>query len=181
MISYLEYRGELIYQNQNLDGGSKVRLENEVVKSLCRIDFLSHTRKLEIDFEIVPTLKLASKSINQLKWENLCLDRIGDVTSHLSKNYKEMYNENWNNLAMDIKKEIIPIVDEKLSVLISEGQLLENMKSQILFDIMNIALYKSYSLVCESEFYNCLYKIYINGYIPCGWTGEYPKGNIKVI
>lgn len=131
MISYLEYRVELIYQNQNLDGGSKVRLENEVVKSLCRIDFLSHTRKLEIDFEIVPTLKLASKSINQLKWENLCLDKIGDVTSHLSKNYKEMYNKNWNNLAMDIKKEIIPIVDEKLSVLISEGQLLENMKSQI--------------------------------------------------
>ncbi|MDR4304702.1 hypothetical protein FOS05_27255, partial [Bacillus mycoides] len=128
-----------------------MRLENEVVKSLCRIDFLSHTRKLEIDFEIVPTLKLASKSINQLKWENLCLDRIGDVTSHLSKNYKEMYNKNWNNLAMDIKKEIIPIVDKKLSVLISEGQLLENMKSQILFDIMNIALYKSYSLVCESE------------------------------
>ncbi|CAM4187310.1 hypothetical protein HOV72_018825 [Bacillus albus] len=108
-----------------------MRLENEVVKSLCRIDFLSHTRKLEIDFEIVPTLKLASKSINQLKWENLCLDKIGDVTSHLSKNYKEMYNKNWNNLAMDIKKEIIPIVDEKLSVLISEGQLLENMKSQI--------------------------------------------------
>ncbi|TEX10406.1 hypothetical protein, partial [Bacillus cereus] len=127
-----------------------MRLENEVVQSLCRIDFLSHTRKLEVDFEIVPTLKLASKSINQLKWENLCLDKIGDVTSHLSKNYKEMYNKNWNNLAMDIKKEIIPVVDEKLSVLISEGQLLENMKSQILFDIMNIALYKSYSLVCES-------------------------------
>ncbi len=104
MISCLEYRGELIYQNQNLDGGNKVRLENEVVQSLCRIDFLSHTRKLEVDFEIVPTLKLASKSINQLKWENLCLDKIGDVTSHLSKNYKEMYNKNWNNLAMDIKK-----------------------------------------------------------------------------
>ncbi|MFE5131974.1 hypothetical protein, partial [Bacillus mobilis] len=138
-----------------------MRLENEVVQSLCRIDFLSHTRKLEVDFEIVPTLKLASKSINQLKWENLCLDKIGDVTSHLSKNYKEMYNKNWNNLAMDIKKEIIPVVDEKLSVLISEGQLLENMKSQILFDIMNIALYKSYSLVCESEFYNCLYEVYI--------------------
>lgn len=55
------------------------------------------------------------------------------------------------------------------------------MKNQILFDIMNIALYQSYSSVCKSEFYECLYQIYINEYIPCGWNGIYSKGNMKVI
>ncbi len=55
------------------------------------------------------------------------------------------------------------------------------MRNQILFDIMNIALYQSYYPVLKSEFYECLYRIYVNGYIPCGWNGKYPKGNIKVI
>lgn len=46
---------------------------------------------------------------------------------------------------------------------------------------MDIALLRSYSSVCKSEFYESLYQIYMSGYTPCGWNGKYPKGNIKVI
>lgn len=116
-----------------------------------------------------------------MKWENLNLDRVGDVTSYLSKNYRELYNKNWNNLAKEIKTNILPVINEKLDFLIQEGRLLESMKSQVLFDIMNIVLVRSYSSVCKSEFYDELYQIYISGYIPCGWNGSYPEGNIKVI
>ncbi|MED4402703.1 hypothetical protein [Metabacillus fastidiosus] len=158
-----------------------MKLENETIESLLKIDFLSHSKNLNIDFELISNLNLASTSINGLKWENICLERIGDVTSYLSKNYRELYNKNWNNLAIEIRKNIVPTINEKLEFLIKEGQLLENMKDQILFDVMNIALFQSYSSMCKSEFYECLYKIYMSGYIPCGWNGKYPKGNIKVI
>lgn len=158
-----------------------LKLEDQTVQSLLKTDILSHSCTLNNNFELISDLKLASKSINGLKWENLNLDRVGDVTSYLSKNYRELYNKNWNNLAKEIKTNILPVINEKLDLLIQEGRLVENMKSQILFDIMNIVLVRSYSSVCKSEFYEELYQIYISGYIPCGWNGRYPEGNVKVI
>jgi len=58
------------------------------------------------------------------------------------------------------KYDFTDIEKVKKNRVIREERFLENMKNQILFDIMNIALYQSYSSVCKSEFYECLYQIY---------------------
>lgn len=157
-----------------------MQLEQEVIDDLLGIEFLAHHKKLEIKAEYITNLTVASKSMNGLKWENLCLEKSGDVTSYLSINHKALYNTYWNELAIAIKTNIIPLINQKLDALIAEGRLIEKMKSQILFDMMNIALFQSYSKVCESDFYEELYEIYESGYIPCGWNGKYPEGNIKV-
>ncbi|WP_332651821.1 hypothetical protein [Lysinibacillus sp. 54212] len=81
-----------------------MKLENEIIESLLNIDFLSHSKSLNVDFEQILNLESASKNINGMKWGNICLEKIGDVTSYLSKNHRELYNKNWNNLAIEIKK-----------------------------------------------------------------------------
>ncbi|MBL1225842.1 hypothetical protein [Enterococcus sp. BWR-S5] len=158
-----------------------MNLKKEIILSLCTIDFLSHTKDLNIPFEYPKDLKDAAKSINNLQWENLCLEEIGNVTAFLSKNHKELYKKTWNELAIEIKKQVIPTIEKKLTTLIEEQKILKEMINQILFDIINIALYKSYDDIYTSEFYDLLSNIYQSGYIPCGWNGQYPKGTIKVI
>ncbi|MBC6308209.1 hypothetical protein HCJ66_01450 [Listeria sp. FSL L7-1582] len=157
-----------------------MQLNTEILKAVSEIEYLSHSNNLGNEYELINDLKSANKSINSLKWENLCLEERGTFTAFLSNNNRDLFR-NWNHLTAEVKEKIIPITEEKLDKLISEGYLLEDMKSQIKFDIVNITLYKSYSSVVRSDFYELMYSIYLSGYIPCGWAGKYPKGKIKVM
>ncbi|MGX7420043.1 hypothetical protein ACWOFR_14690 [Carnobacterium gallinarum] len=157
-----------------------MKLDQNMIEIIKKIDFLSHSTNLEIGYQEIKDLKLAEKSINSLKWENLCLEERGKISGYLAQNNKELFS-NWNHLVNEIKEKIIPCVEKKLDILILKEKLLEEMKDQIKFDIINIILYKSYSEVIHSDFYETIYAVYMTGYIPCGWSGQYPKGKIKII
>lgn len=155
-------------------------LNREVIESIKNIVFLSQTGTIEVDYELITDLHSAEKSINSLKWENLCLEMRGKFTASLSKNNEEIFQE-WNNIVKEVKEKIIPLVEEQLNNLVMEKKITENMKAQIKFDIINISLYKTYSPFISSDFYESLYGVYLKGYIPCGWKGKFPKGKIKII
>lgn len=153
---------------------------DEIVLEMEKIDFLSHRRVLIMPHKLETDIVKASKSMNSLKWENLCIDQIGDFKTYLSKNYSKEYNENWNKFVSELKEKLYPSVLRELDMLVSENILLEDMKSQILFDIINIGMCKCYAKFETSQFYKALYDIYLAGYIPCGWFGKFPIGEILV-
>lgn len=117
-----------------------MNLNGKVIENMINLDFLSHSDEIKTEYVLVKNVMAAEKSMNSLKWENLCLDRIGDVSSALSKHHKTAYNS-WNDLVDEAKRTILPLVEKKLDILILEGNLLEEMKDQIKFDIINRILY----------------------------------------
>ncbi|MEK0224511.1 hypothetical protein [Bacillus proteolyticus] len=158
-----------------------MKLETGIINELCSIKLLSHSEDLSMDdFKLISSLDLADKHLNGLKWENICLEEISNVSAYLSKNQKRLFEENWNCLVLEIKREIIPILDNKISKLIDEGILLESMRSQILFDIMNISLCKCYSLFYKSAFLIvCLKFIIVDIFLVVG-VGNIQKENWKL-
>ena len=156
-----------------------MKIYDDVINALKNIDFLKEERAINLPIIQLKTLKDAEKSINSLKWENFVLEKDGDFSAYLSKNHSDMY-KHWNSLAISAKEEIIPQIEARLDNLIADSKLLESMKDQIKFDIVDLAIYltiKKEIPQAKSQFFDELYALYQAGYIPCG----YAKGCYKVL
>ena len=156
-----------------------MKINPEVVETLTSLSLLRETRKTTIPIIELGKLSLAEKNINSLKWENFVLDAQGDLTVYLHKSEKEL-NRHWNELIMDAKQSIIPIIMEQLYRLVDEKKLVESMIYQIRFDILNLAVYltmKNLRTNIESRIFDEILALYQSGYIPCG----YVRGKYKVL
>lgn len=56
----------------------------------------------------------------------------------------------------------------------------EERDAYVRIDIINIIMVLSYSKYYQSSFYQKLLYVYEHGYLPCGWSGRYPKGKLLV-
>ena len=154
-----------------------MKINDDVIKSLISLPFLKENRETEIPIKQIKRLKEAEKNINSLKWENFVLEKDGDFSVYLFKNQSDIY-KHWNSLANSAKEEIIPEIEARLDNLIGEGKLVASMKDQIIFDIIDLAIYLTIKNVvpqAESTFYDDLYALYQAGFIPCGYTKGYYK------
>lgn len=125
-------------------------------------------------------IKQVEKSINSIKWENICLEERNKVTGFLAVNFPDKYNKYWNVLVEEIKQNIIPTIEKRLDGLIEENKITVLIKQSILFDIVNIIMVRSYEKYIWSDFYEEILDIYEKGHLPCGWEGRYPVGEIKI-
>lgn len=136
--------------------------------------------KLELDVEYLNSWKEAEKKISYSKWENLCIDRHGDLTVFLCLNHGEEYNKYWNEKVGIIKENYISIIEDKINPIllgnILSNKILNNMK----WNILSLFMLEFYSEFYTSEFYEDMLKIYLAGHLPCGWSGKYPKGKFIV-
>ena len=156
-----------------------MKIHSDVINELINIDFLKEERETSLPITQLKTVKEAEKNINSLKWENFVLDKRGDFTVYLFKNHGDIY-KHWNELVDSVKEEIIPEIEARLAKLIADSKLLDSMKSQIEFDIIDLAIYltiKKELPQAESTFFDDLYALYQAGYIPCGFA----KGCYKVL
>ena len=154
-----------------------MKIYDDVIKNLISLPFLKENRETTILIKQINRLKEAEKDINSLKWENFVLEKGGDFSVYIFKNYSDIH-KHWNSLGISAKEEIIPEIEARLDNLIGEGKLVASMKDQIKFDIIGIARYltiKKEVPQAESTFYDDLYALYQAGYIPCGYTKGYYK------
>ncbi|WP_155997492.1 hypothetical protein [Streptococcus ruminantium] len=147
-----------------------MKLSTNVKEKILAIDFLSHNKRPNVSIGVTKTLLTAEKSINSRKWENLVLEKVGDITSYLALNHPNLY-QNWNMLVRDSKATVLPKLQLSLNYLVENGKLKDSMLAQIKFDILNLTLYYHFlenGSCPHFTFFDNLYEIYSSGYIPCG-------------
>ncbi len=119
----------------------------------------------------------AIKSILKTSWSNITLEEQNNLTGYLFKNHREEYNDKWNKQVIINRKELIPPI-----ILILEKK---NIHKEIIDDtkwlLMSILMYDYFSeFGFESELLNQILNIWKSGHLPCGYSGKYPNGKLRV-
>ena len=131
------------------------------------------------DFEIYEEKDFdnAVKSLSKISWSNITLEEQNKLTTFLFKNHREDYNEKWNSQAKKNREELIPPIIQKLEEKSICKKIIEDTK----WLLMSILMYDYYSeFGCKSKILEEVLTIYKSGHLPCGWSGKYPHGKIKV-
>jgi len=155
-------------------------LDESIVSALTNLDLFSAfgNGALTVDefhCEFVQSYKDFLKSINGIKWENIRLEKGGDITAYLTiKNL----DGDWNAYVNAAKAEIVPsVVGKILSAQFSE-EALKIISDNVKYDIVDIAMSMIYQQHIRSEFHERLFVIYKSGHVPCGWHGKPNKGHL---
>lgn len=164
----------------------KIRMNNSItidsnfIKTLLSFPwFLNCGKATEIDNVMLS--KDVRKSIQSSKWENILLEKRGEYTAQLSKNFKDGYR-NWNQIIKTVKSDILPqleiIWQKNLKAAgIYEPYILDDIK----FNISTILMLHAYSrYIPMPDFFEKLLSIHASGHIPCGWRKGKESGYIQV-
>ncbi len=161
----------------------KIILRKEFIETIFNCQWLQRcgqTDNLEFDVEYLKNIRDVERNINSTKWENLCLDRMGDFTTYLQKNHKAEYNKYWNDGVRMIKEQYISKLSEKVNFILTNSDLSVDILDDIKMNILSIFMLEYYAKYYSSDFYTKMFKIYLAGHLPCGWFGEYPNGKFIV-
>ena len=161
----------------------KIILRKEFIETIFNCQWLQRcgqTDNLEFDVEYLKNIRDVERNINSTKWENLCLDRMGDFTTYLLKNHKAEYNKYWNDGVRMIKEQYISKLSEKVNFILTNSDLSVDILDDIKMNILSIFMLEYYAKYYSSDFYTKMFKIYLAGHLPCGWFGEYPNGKFQV-
>ncbi|MBP3611326.1 MAG: hypothetical protein J6J42_13440 [Lachnospiraceae bacterium] len=160
-----------------------MNISKEFIDKILNCPWLQNCGKkdsLEVGAAYLDKTADVRKYIVSLKWENLCLDKQGDFTTYLFKNYRDEFNKYWNETVRMIKKEYMPAIsdriNERLLRLGLPGDVLDDMK----MNIVSLFMLEYYSEYYSCDFYESILKIYMAGHLPCGWKGKYPEGKFLV-
>ena len=160
-----------------------MEIKNEFIEQLLNCKWLQNCGKQEdlgFEVEYVKTKKQLKKLISSIRWENVCLEAEGDFTAYLHINHKEDYNKYWNDVVMMIKREYINTIAENIMNALDDFEGKDDIIIDMKANIVSLFMLQFYSEYYNSDFYDKMLKIYLEGHIPCGWNGEYPEGKFLV-
>jgi hypothetical protein len=107
-------------------------------------------------------------------WDNLRLEAENRLTEALHSQCRERYSKTWNKIAIEVNGLLAPLVKEKLRSLYRERALPKKFRQIIHGDTHAICMEAEYSDVVPAGWYTKHLKPwYLNGHLPCGWTGEF--------
>ena len=140
------------------------------------------TMKNDISIYLIKDKKEVIKCISSIKWENLCLDIRGKLSTFLAVN-KDItlgkFNK-WNNYVDKIKIDYLDNIEGKILSAVK----LKNYPDDVFYDIRsNILLMFMYNIYSEfyyDDFFENILHVYLSGHLVCGWYGKYPKGKLMV-
>ncbi len=160
-----------------------MNLEKEFINRMLSCDWLMKCGMkdtFEFDVYYLDSVNEVAEHINSLKWENVCLDQMGDFTAYLSINYPDEYNNYWNEQVYTVKEKYVSVIEKK----IEKNMLRLNLPNSILEDmkmnILSLFMLNYYSEYYESDFYQTMHEIYMKGHLPCGWVEGCSHGRFLV-
>jgi len=157
-------------------------IEKEFVETILNCQWLQRCGQIDnlgFDVEYLSSKRDAEKNISATKWENICLERKGEFTTYLLKNYKAVCKY-WNEEVRVIKEQYISKISEKVNISLMNNDFSVDILDDIKMNILSIFMLEYYLEYYSSDFYNKMLKIYLAGHLPCGWIGEYPNGKFIV-
>lgn len=121
----------------------------------------------------------AIKSIKGHQWENLCLNKQGDLTSFLCINHPEKYQQ-WNSVVTMVKNNYMTRLMSKVESMLSKQGFDKKALLNVQWNVLSLFMANYYSDYYKDNFYEKMLKIYLSGYLPCGWTINDGEGRFLV-
>ncbi len=164
-----------------------MNVDMKIVKEIERINFFEkcgHREKLLLNhsYRMIRSLDTIDDESLRYSWANTCQRSMNDIHSYLDKNFENVCDYEWNPLAKEIREEIMPSIDEKISLKISNTSFADREQLIICIkaDIMSIIMASSMKEYYKSDFYEDMFSLYKAGHIPCGWIGSQYYGKFKI-
>ena len=135
---------------------------------------------VSIPFRFANSWDEAVASCSSLEWENTELAAQNQLTLWLHNNHRAKYQE-WNPFVIAHKNNTIaPLIECKIQPI--EKQLATDVLTpSVQWDILGALMENTYlDLSHTSTFFLELLAVYESGHLPCGWSGEWPAGELVV-
>ena len=86
----------------------------------------------------------------------------------------------WNVAVGEIKSKYMNEIREKIENKWVDEKSKQYVIDDVQFNVLTLFMLDYYSEYYQSDFYERMLAIYLSGHLPCGWSGEYPKGRFIV-
>lgn len=159
-----------------------MEINKEFYQELLTIDFFNQCGMpvnglYEFNVYVEKDFDKAIKSLSKTSWSNITLEEQNLLSAYLLKNHRDDYNKKWNQQAKINREKLIPPIVSKLEE--------KNIRKEIIDDtkwlLMSTLMYNYYSKFgIESELLNQILCIWKSGHLPCGYSGKYPNGKLRV-
>ena len=132
------------------------------------------------DSEFIPATDAAINLLFTDKWNDIREEAFDEISLAAAEMSRTGEFRDWNDVVKEITDALTPIRDSIRSSLsrlgIPESNLVDAIYTEIDSDILSSLIATEYSDLGTWSFYNNLLNTYLNGRLPCGWTGAYPEG-----
>lgn len=118
--------------------------------------------------------------ISSTEWENITLEEANNISSYLyKKNLFDAQNE-WNLIAENARDFITNKVIPKIPNV--NGIEREYLVNDISWNLLHFIIENHYKeeKIISSCFFSELFEFYRLGRLPCGWSGDFPKGKLII-
>ena len=164
-----------------------MNINMDIVKQVENIEFFTRcglndrnmlASTLNHNFSVTKSLESIDEKAIKRGWDYVCLDAENDICEGLG--YERM--REWNPLVIEIKKEIMPSINNKIGLRFKEtcfsGR--TELISIIEHNILDVLIANSVNEYYKSEFFEDVFHIYKAGHLPCGWIGSRLYGKFKI-
>jgi hypothetical protein len=128
------------------------------------------------------TVSSWSEAIEQCSdplWEHVTLEARNELTIFLHAHHHDA-DQNWNVITDAAKERVItPLLDRVWRPFAARQGFGKVLLDCIAWDVLTAIMEHEYrDCVGRPEFFLHLLKVYRGGHFPCGWLGEWPKGQL---
>jgi hypothetical protein len=129
--------------------------------------------------EVLSSWYEAVESCSSPEWEDLCMEAANQYRARLAERSPKLFRR-WNDIVAELKPVTQALVLEKTGTVIQENDLPKTFLDTVDWDILNMCMEAEYADVYPPGFFASQAYWYVKGHFPCGWRGEFPKGNLVV-
>jgi hypothetical protein len=159
-------------------------LDNQTLQTLQRIAWFSRCGKpVEQDFGLsmrcASDWSTAAEYFSSPHWEDTTLRARNALTRHLSDKAGGAYQQ-WNEMTVHAREWL----KEKAMPLVSAYRLQHNLPPVfcdcVRWDLLSTIMEATYKKWNPPRFFGTLLEVYEAGHFPCGWEGDWPKGQLMI-
>jgi hypothetical protein len=121
----------------------------------------------------------AIEHCSSIEWENLCLEATNQYRERLVERSRERFDK-WNEIVRELKKTTIPFVRRKIETVVRLHDLPRSFEATVQWDILSVCMEAEYADLYPPGFFASNAYWYVMGHFPCGWRGEFPKGQLVI-
>jgi hypothetical protein len=162
-----------------------VQLDARAIRTVERLDAVSwftHVGQPVVDG--VPMLLLSSwqeavECAISPAYDDFVLEPANELRSNVFR-LAPQHARTWNAVVQVIKPHSEPLVERKIAAAHLAHTIAKTISGTVHWDMAHILLALHFQDSYRSAYYDDLLGWYLRGHFPCGWRGEYPKGEFII-
>lgn len=141
--------------------------------------FTINEGEIVVPVEIVSSWAEAIECCSADEWNWMLLESANMLRRKLMQTSMNEFRM-WNMRIEKVKTVAVPFVNAKISATKKEFGLPEAFDATVNAQILMVLMEAEYSQIIEPGNFSKLAFWFVNGHFPCGWSGEFPKGDLII-